>query len=62
MTLVDEGGGRYRLDGAAPSPELVARLAAWGADRGIAIVEVRTSAATLEEWYLELVGGTEESA
>ncbi len=60
-TLVDEGGGRYRLDGLAPAPEVVARLAAWGADRGIALLEVRTSASSIEEWYLELVGGTEES-
>ena len=56
--LADEGVGRYRLDGRPPSPQVVARLAAWSAEHGIAIVEVRTSTATLEEWYLELVGST----
>ncbi|MFI5226525.1 MAG: ABC transporter ATP-binding protein [Candidatus Limnocylindrales bacterium] len=59
-TLVDEGGGRYRLDGLAPAPEVVARLAAWSADQGASIVEVRTSAGTLEEWYLELVSSAGE--
>jgi ABC-2 type transport system ATP-binding protein len=60
--LVDEGGSRYRLDGLVPAPEVVARLAAWSADRGVAIVEVRTSAGTLEEWYLELVAANEAEA
>jgi ABC-2 type transport system ATP-binding protein len=60
--LVDEGGGRYRLDGRAPNPDIVARLAAWSAERGTSIVEVRTSGATLEERYLELVAAADASA
>jgi ABC-2 type transport system ATP-binding protein len=55
VVLVDEGGGRYRLDGLTPDPAVVARLAGWGAERGASIVEVRTSGDTLEERYLELV-------
>jgi ABC-2 type transport system ATP-binding protein len=59
--LIDEGGGRYRLDGAgAPSPELVAVIAAWCAARGSLIVELRAGRGSLEERYLELVGGTSE--
>jgi len=56
VVLVDEGGGRYRLDGLPPDPGVVARLATWGAEHGASIVEVRTSGGTLEERYLELVG------
>ncbi|HYC06503.1 MAG TPA: hypothetical protein VEG29_01140, partial [Candidatus Binatia bacterium] len=56
VDLVDEGGGRYRLDGPTPDPGVVAGLATWGAEHGAAIVEVRTSGGTLEERYLELVG------
>ena len=56
VVLVDEGGGRYRLEGLTADPGVVARLAAWGAERGTSIVEVRTSGGTLEERYLELVG------
>jgi ABC-2 type transport system ATP-binding protein len=55
-TLVVEGPAAYRLDDAVPTAELVARLAAWCADRGITIVELRTTRATLEERYLDLVG------
>jgi ABC-2 type transport system ATP-binding protein len=61
--------GRYRLDGPQAGPALVAALAAWCAERGVLIVELRTRGGTLEERYLELVGaagddpdGREESA
>jgi ABC-2 type transport system ATP-binding protein len=55
--LVDDDGlGRYRVDEADPSPPLVAGLAAWCAERGLRIVELRTAGATLEERYLELTG------
>jgi ABC-2 type transport system ATP-binding protein len=54
-TLVDEGGGSYRLDGLAPDPALVARLAAWCAAHGALVVELRTSGGSLEERYLELL-------
>jgi ABC-2 type transport system ATP-binding protein len=57
MHLADDGGlGRYRIDGIVPAPPLVAGLAAWCAERGILIAELRTGGATLEERYLELTG------
>ena len=42
----------------APDPRLVAALAAWCAERGLLLTELRLGAASLEERYLELVGGT----
>ena len=58
----DSGSGRYRLDGLAPSPTVVARLAAWCEARGARIVELRAGGGTLEESYLEVIGaaGDEE--
>ena len=62
VRLVVEGPtGRYRLDGARPSPALIATLGAWCADRGRLIVELRTVGATLEERYLELTGEPSET-
>ena len=61
-TLASEGVGRYALEGVAPSPELVERLARWSAQRGILVAEARTGSGTLEERYLELVGSEEEPA
>ena len=51
-------GHHYELEGlaAVPDPALVARLAAWCADRGLLITELRVGAGSLEERYLELVG------
>jgi hypothetical protein len=58
VRLDDDGGpGRYRLDGAEPSPRLVAALGAWCAERGVLITELRTAGSSLEERYLELTGG-----
>ena len=57
--VVDAGAGHhYELEGLAdaPDPGMVARLAAWCADRGLLITELRLGAASLEERYLELVG------
>ncbi len=57
--LVHSGpGAAYELGGLTdiPSPALVAALAAWCADRGLLITELRLGAASLEERYLELVG------
>lgn len=59
-TLVEEGGGRYRLDGAKPSPQLVAVIAAWCESRGALIVELRAGGGSLEERYVELTGATGE--
>jgi ABC-2 type transport system ATP-binding protein len=57
--VMDRGAGHhYELEGLddAPDPAMVARLAAWCADRGLLITEMRLGAASLEERYLELVG------
>jgi ABC-2 type transport system ATP-binding protein len=54
----DGGSGRYRIDGPPPAPGLVAALAAWCAERGALIVELRAGGGTLEERYLELTGAT----
>jgi len=55
-TLHDDGmAGRYRLVGRAPDPALVATLAAWAAERGLLLAEVRTTGGSLEERFLELV-------
>jgi ABC-2 type transport system ATP-binding protein len=52
----DGGSGRYRVDGLAPTPPIVALLASWCETRGALIVELRTGGGTLEERYLELIG------
>jgi ABC-2 type transport system ATP-binding protein len=51
-------GAQYELAGlpTAPEPRLVAALAAWCAERGHLVTELRLGAASLEERYLELVG------
>jgi ABC-2 type transport system ATP-binding protein len=53
--LVDEGGGRYRLDGVSPAPGLVSLLATWCESRQLLVVELSTGGGTLEERYLELL-------
>jgi ABC-2 type transport system ATP-binding protein len=58
-SVADAGAGpHYELVGlpAAPDPALVATLAAFCAERGLLITELRLGAASLEERYLELVG------
>ncbi|MGZ6341324.1 MAG: ABC transporter ATP-binding protein [Candidatus Limnocylindrales bacterium] len=61
--LADDGApGRYRLEGLAPDPALVARLAAWCAERGLLVEELRTTGGTLEEAFLELTGGGQPTA
>jgi ABC-2 type transport system ATP-binding protein len=57
--LVQAGPGpSYELQGLGevPTPAMVAALAAWCAERGLLITELRLGAASLEERYLELVG------
>lgn len=49
--------GYYRVDGVQPDATLVAALAAWCATADRLIREMRTTGGTLEEVYLELVGG-----
>ena len=60
VTLVEEGGGRYRLDGTEPTPQLVALIGAWCGARGALIVELRAGGGSLEERYIELIGATGE--
>jgi ABC-2 type transport system ATP-binding protein len=55
--LGDEGSGRYVIRGVAPSPALIAALTAWCGERGTLVMELRSAGASLEERYLELVGG-----
>ena len=63
VSVVDDGGsGRYRVDGIAPTPDVVAALAAWCAARGAWMVELRTAGGTLEERYLELIGSSGDVA
>jgi ABC-2 type transport system ATP-binding protein len=50
--------GYYRVDGVQPDAALVAALAAWCATADRLIREMRTTGGTLEEIYLELVGGS----
>jgi ABC-2 type transport system ATP-binding protein len=51
-------GAQYELTGlTGPAhPRLVAALAAWCAEHGLLVTELRLGAASLEERYLELVG------
>jgi ABC-2 type transport system ATP-binding protein len=57
VRVVEDGGlGRYRIEGVTPDPAVIASIAAWCAERGAMIVELRTGGATLEERYLELIG------
>jgi ABC-2 type transport system ATP-binding protein len=55
--LAVDGGRRYRLDAIPPDPGLIATLAGWCAQHGLTIVELRSEGISLEERYLELVGG-----
>jgi len=57
--LVDEGDGRYRLDGIGPAPGLVTRLATWCESRQLLVVEMTTGDGTLEERYLELLAASD---
>ena len=52
----DGGSGRYRVDGLAPTAQIVAILASWCATSGALLLELRTGGGTLEERYLELIG------
>ncbi|HET7495363.1 MAG TPA: ABC transporter ATP-binding protein [Candidatus Limnocylindrales bacterium] len=47
--------GRYEIDGVAPSPMLLAALAAWCAANGRLVVESTTVGGSLEDAYLALV-------
>jgi ABC-2 type transport system ATP-binding protein len=51
----DGAPGRLRLAGREPDPGTVAVLAAWCAERGLLLAELRTTGGTLEERFLELI-------
>jgi len=54
--VADTDAGRYRVEGLAPDPAVIAALAGWCAEAGRLLVEVHAMGGTLEEAYLELVG------
>jgi len=55
-TIEEDGAAsRHRLAGRAPDPGAVAVLAAWCAERGLLLAELRTGGGTLEERFLELI-------
>ena len=58
------GEAAYELEGLdrPPDPGLVAAVAAWCAERGVLVTELRVGAASLEERYLELVGAVATEA
>jgi ABC-2 type transport system ATP-binding protein len=58
VVRADVMDGQYRVDGIEPSATAIAVLAAWCAEHGALIVELRTGAGSLEERYLELTGGS----
>ncbi len=49
-------GGSFRVDGAPPSAALVAAVTAWLAERDLLVADLRTTAGSLEDRYLELTG------
>jgi ABC-2 type transport system ATP-binding protein len=52
----DGAAGHHRLGGGAtPGPATVSAVAAWCAERGLLLAELRTTRGTLEERFLELV-------
>jgi ABC-2 type transport system ATP-binding protein len=62
VAVVDDEGGRYRLEGVGATPEVVAAIAAWSAERGVLIGELRAGGATLEERYLEVIRAAGDEA
>jgi ABC-2 type transport system ATP-binding protein len=63
VTVEDDGDrGHYRVVGLAPTPGLIAALAAWCEARGAQIAELRTGGGSLEERYLELIASAAEEA
>ena len=56
-TIRSTGNGRYDVDGQSPSATLLAALTAWCASHGRLVVESTSAGGSLEDAYLELVGG-----
>ena len=59
---VEDGRGWYRIERVDANAAAIARLAAWAAERGLLLRELRADGGTLEERYLALTGerGTED--
>ncbi|HET9756061.1 MAG TPA: ABC transporter ATP-binding protein [Candidatus Limnocylindrales bacterium] len=51
-----DGTSRFIVEDLAPSPALIAALAAWCASEGLLITDTRAAGGTLEDTYLALVG------
>lgn len=56
LLVHEPDAGRYAVEGIVPDANVVASLAGWCAENDRLIVELRTTGATLEEAYLDLVG------
>ncbi|MEO5884048.1 MAG: ABC transporter ATP-binding protein [Candidatus Limnocylindrales bacterium] len=58
--VLEPSAGSYEVTGAsvAPTPALVAAVTAWCAAEGRLVLEARTVGGSLEEAYLEIVGGS----
>jgi ABC-2 type transport system ATP-binding protein len=54
---IEADGDRYHLRDLAPSPTAIAAVATWAAAEGRLIVELRSVGGSLEDAYLDLVGG-----
>ena len=59
---VEPDGTGYRVVGVPPTAAMMTALARWAETRGLLIAELRTTGATLEERYLELLGAEGEDA
>ena len=56
VAVVEERPGEYRVDGES-SPQLVAALTGWLAERGVGLADLRVGRHTLEDVFLRLTGG-----
>jgi len=56
VAVVEEQPGEYRVDGTS-SPQLVAALTAWLAERDLPLADLRAGRHTLEDVFLRLTGG-----
>jgi len=58
--VLEPAAGRYEVTGTsvAPTPALVAAVTAWCAAEGRLVLEARTVGGSLEEAYLEIMGGS----
>ncbi len=52
--------GRYEIAAGAPTPQLIAAVTAWCASADRLVLESRSAGGSLEEAYLDLVGGVGE--